>query len=62
MKNVHKYDSCFEKDVHKVDGIECLYTNTDVLNNKLEEIMVFIDKRNIHFIAITEIMPKKQGS
>ena len=61
MKNVHKHNSCFEKDVHNVDGIECLYTNTDVLNNKLEEIMVFIDKRNIHFIAITEIMPKNRG-
>ena len=37
-------------------GIECLYTNTDVVN-KLEELMAFIEKRDIH-IAITEICPK----
>ena len=49
-----------DNDVHKVNGIDCLYTNTDVLNNKLEELIVFIEKRDIHIIAITEIMPKNR--
>ena len=45
-----------------MDGIQCLYTNTDVLNNKLEEIMTFVDTRNIKIIAITEILPKNRGN
>ena len=51
---------CYDDHVHKINGIECLYTNTDVLNNKLDEMTLFINKRNIQLIAVTEILPKNK--
>ena len=42
----------------KQNGVNCLYTNTDVLHNKLEELQTYIDKNDIDLIAITETLPK----
>ena len=42
----------------KQNGVNCLYTNTDILHNKLEELETYIDKNNIDLIAITETLPK----
>ena len=37
----------------------CLYTNTDILQNKMEELELFLDEnKNILFIAITETLSK----
>ena len=40
------------------NGVKCLYTNTDTLHNKLDEIKLFVDKEDIHFLAITETLSK----
>ena len=40
-----------------------LYTNTDVLHNKIEELEMYLDKhKDILFIAITETLPKTANS
>ena len=45
--------------MRKLDnGVKCLYTNTDVLNNKLEEMQIFVEKEKIQFVAITETLSK----
>ena len=65
---MHKIDEkCYPKNklhndfVHKVEkqkGLNCLYTNTDVLHNKLEELQTYTDKMNIDIVAITETLLK----
>lgn len=44
------------------NGIKCLYTNTDVLHNKLEEIQLVVDREKIELAAITETLPKTNQS
>ena len=44
---------------HSVEnGINCLYTNTDVLHNKIDELQTYIKENKIEIIAITETLPK----
>lgn len=43
----------------KQTGIKCLYTNTDCLKNKLEEIETFCHEENIDIVAVTETLSKK---
>ena len=49
--NQHK--SCNSK-----PGINCIYTNADQLNNKLEEIILYVNENNVDIIAINETLPK----
>ena len=35
-----------------------MYTNSDTLTNKMEELEVFVNKHNIDIIAICETLPK----
>ena len=44
------------------NGIKCLYTNTDQLVNKLEEVILFVKENNVHIIAINETLPKSCSS
>ena len=51
----------------RIDGseehdIKCLYTNTDCLRNKLEEIEVFCNENKIDIVAITETQLKNRDS
>ena len=48
----------FEHKVEKHLGFRCLYTNTDCLHNKLDEIEIFSRENKIDLIAITETLPK----
>ena len=41
------------------NSINILYTNTDVLHNKIDEIELITSKNDIDIIAITETLPKK---
>ena len=45
--------------VEKHLGIKSLYTNTDYLPNKLEEIETFVHKNNIQVIALVETLDKR---
>ena len=42
----------------KTAGLKCMYTNSDTLTNKMEELEVFVNKHNIDIIAICETLPK----
>ena len=44
--------------VTKSNGIKCFYTNTDQLNNKLEELILFSKEHDIDIIALNETLPK----
>ena len=38
--------------------LKCMYTNTDSLTNKLEELELFLHTHNVDMAAITETKPK----
>ena len=42
------------------DGIKCMYTNTDCLTNKLDELELFFQTEGIDIAAITETLPKNK--
>ena len=42
-------------------GLKCLYTNTDVLNNKMDELQMCIQTENIDIVAITETLSKNSN-
>ena len=46
------------QEVEKQKGLNCIYTNTDCLHNKLEELETFVHDNNIYIIAINEFLPK----
>ena len=41
-------------------GIKCLYTNADILQNKMLELNQITLEQIIDLVAITEILPKKK--
>ena len=41
----------------KIKKLACMYTNTDTLTNKLEELQVFIGIHSPKIIYITEVKP-----
>ena len=43
-------------DVH--DGLKCLYTNADSLQNKLPELELYVESENVDIVAITESLCK----
>ena len=51
----------FEHKVEKHSGFRCLYTNTDCLHNKIDEIEIFSRANKIDLIAITETLPKNDA-
>ena len=42
----------------KHHGIKCMYTNTDVLTNKMEELEIELYKNDIDIVTICETIPK----
>ena len=42
----------------KIEKLACMYTNTDTLTNKLEELQVLIGIHSPKIICITEVKPK----
>ena len=45
--------------VEKHNGLRCMYTNTDQLQNKLFELETFCAEHKIDLVAITETLPKQ---
>ena len=43
-------------------SLKCMYTNTDALTNKLEELELFLHSEKIDIVAITETIPKNHSS
>ena len=43
-------------------GIKCMYTNTDQLTNKLEEVILFVKDHDVDVIAINETLPKNSSN
>ena len=70
---IHNFSSsvssvCFENTLHtgqgnklveKQLGLKILYTNTDYLPNKLEEIETFVHQNNIDIVALVETLDKR---
>ena len=48
--------------VTNCNGIKCFYTNTDQLNNKFEELILFSKEHDIDIIALNETLPKKMSN
>ena len=44
--------------VEKHQGLKCMYTNTDTLTNKMEELEIQLYKEDIDIVAICETLPK----
>ena len=44
--------------LHKLDSINCLYTNADCLTNKMSELRLYAKNNNPKIIGITEVKPK----
>ena len=38
--------------------VTCLYTNADQLQNKMEELCVYVNEYNPSLILVTEVLPK----
>ena len=45
-------------EVDSSKGLKCLYTNTDVLHNKMDELQMYINSENIDIVSITETLSK----
>ena len=48
--------------VERLHGLSCIYTNTDVLTNKMTELEAMIEKNKIDIIALTETLPKSYSN
>ena len=59
--NNSKKDSDFSQNFEKHDGLNCLFTNTDTLTNKLTELQNFCSENKIDIIAICESLPKNNN-
>ena len=46
------------KDLSEMKCLKILYTNADVLTNKMDELQVLVKQDNCEVIAITEVLPK----
>ena len=42
------------------ENLKCMYTNTDCLTNKLDELELFLQTEKIDVAAITETLPKNK--
>ena len=54
-------NNVFVPKVSIVKGLKCLYTNTDVLYNKMDELTMYVDSECIDIIAITETLSKHRN-
>ena len=45
---------------NSIQSIRCLYTNADVLTNKMAELKLSIDTEAPHVIVVTEVIPKNR--
>ena len=60
VANINKNNKhCFSPKFVEQDGLRCLYTNTDSLNNKIIEIQSYCCEHKIDLIFICETLPKQ---
>ena len=45
---------------NSIKSLRCLYTNADVLTNKMDELKVTVNMEAPHVIVITEVIPKNR--
>ena len=44
--------------LHKLENVNCIYTNADCLTNKISELRLQVKNHNPQIVGITEVKPK----
>lgn len=57
--NMHNRSNAHARPLHKLDSINCIYTNADCLTNKMSELRLHAKNSSPKIIGITEVKPKK---